>query len=61
MPKVGCFGSKSLNFLILIQSFYIYLYSTMVISIITFEQTFANVGIMGQKQSVHLEEILLRY
>ena len=60
IPKFGGFGPKSIKFLNLIKLFYFYLNSTVVISIITFEQKSATVGIMGQNQSMHLRGILLK-
>lgn len=55
--KFGRFGPKSI---ILKKTFYIYPYSTVVISIITFKHKSTNVVIIGQNQSTHLGEILLR-
>ena len=58
--KFGYFGPKSINFRILIKLFEIYLNSWMVgISIITLEQKFTIVLIMGRNQST-LGEIVLR-
>ena len=55
--KFGRFGPKSI---ILKKIFYIYPYSTVVISIITFKHKSTNVVIIGQNQSTHPGEILLR-
>ena len=59
-PNLGIFGPKSINIQILIKLCEIYLNSWMVvISIITLEQKFTIVLIMGRNQST-LGEILLR-
>ena len=54
--KFGLFGPKSI---ILKKIFYIYPYSTVVISIIPFKHKSTNVVIIGQNQSTHLVKVLI--
>ena len=54
--KFGRFGPKSI---ILKKIFYIYPYSTVVISIIPFKHKSTNVVIIGQNQSTHLVKVLI--
>ena len=61
IPKFGRFGPNSINFLILTKLFYIYLNSTAVMSVITFEKKSTNLGMMEQNLLTHLREIFLRY